>query len=140
MTDNCADQATCTNNIGTEPSYTCTCNPGFVGNGTKTDTYEGCEDIDECKTNKTICSDETCINTDGSYVCVQASCSKGSVKNEEGSCVNRNECEDGSHDCGFGTICTDKTPEENFFICECPDADGWSYTRDEDMKKCFKGL
>ena len=32
--DNCAEQATCTDNEG---SFTCTCNNGYTGNGTRCD-------------------------------------------------------------------------------------------------------
>ena len=60
-TDNCHDNATCTN---TDGSFTCSCNVGFSGSGVN------CTDIDECTTNTDSChANATCTNTEGSYTC-----------------------------------------------------------------------
>ena len=59
--DSCADQATCTNTVG---SYTCACNPGYEGNG------EVCTDRDECLDGSNDCSPfADCANTQGSFGC-----------------------------------------------------------------------
>ena len=60
-TDNCHEDAFCTNKIG---SFNCTCNPGYEGNGTN------CTDIDECTIDTHNCHDDaTCKNTKGSFNC-----------------------------------------------------------------------
>lgn len=83
-TDNCSQQASCTN---TDGSYNCTCNSGFVGTGfvcegmskhqyTKAQFFpNNVLDFDECGNQTDNCSPlATCTNTDGSYNC---SCNSG---------------------------------------------------------------
>ncbi|XP_068692201.1 uncharacterized protein [Montipora foliosa] len=58
---NCCKDAVCNNTKG---SYTCSCKPGYFGDG------YNCTDIDECFLgNHTCSSDANCINTNGSYNC-----------------------------------------------------------------------
>jgi hypothetical protein len=56
----CATHATCTNIVG---GYSCTCNAGFVGDGTT------CTDIDECEVTPDICFAKACRNTQGGFIC-----------------------------------------------------------------------
>lgn len=46
-------------------SYTCSCKPGYTGNG-----YTQCDDVNECDVTPNDChAHATCTNADGSYVC-----------------------------------------------------------------------
>ena len=61
-TDNCHDDAKCTN---TDGSYTCQCRKGYRGDG-----VDQCVDIDECLDNSDHCDQNArCINAPGSYRC-----------------------------------------------------------------------
>ncbi|XP_028416436.1 fibrillin-2-like [Dendronephthya gigantea] len=59
---NCHSQATCSNTIGL---FTCTCNEGYTGDGTR------CEDINECvgKSRKCSGAGQECFNFPGAYRC-----------------------------------------------------------------------
>lgn len=57
---NCDKNATCTNAPG---SFTCSCNVGYIGNGTD------CEDLNECDENTTCPMNAFCYNTVGSFYC-----------------------------------------------------------------------
>ncbi|CCD68378.1 Dendrite extension defective protein 1 [Caenorhabditis elegans] len=49
-----------------EPIQRCQCLNGYKGDG-----YNNCEDVDECKTNSTIChKNAICTNTPGRYFCM----------------------------------------------------------------------
>ncbi|RMX47721.1 hypothetical protein pdam_00012358, partial [Pocillopora damicornis] len=62
----CSADAVC---INTEGSYTCSCKPGYSGDG------RTCKDVNECTEGSHGCSaDAVCINTEGSYTC---SCKPG---------------------------------------------------------------
>lgn len=57
----CDEHATCAD---TPDWYTCTCNPGFEGDGAT------CADVDECQTLLSDCDPHaTCTNTEGSFTC-----------------------------------------------------------------------
>lgn len=75
-------------------SYVCgSCPTGYKGNGVI------CSDIDECENDNGGCeSDNTCVNTPGSY-----------------ECVRNNQCP--SLKCHFLTICI---PIQNDVMCVCP--------------------
>ena len=84
-TNNCSVKASCAN---TDGSFSCTCYPGYTGDGT-TCTGEGIQylfdsivhycfneltDFNECGTASNCDVNADCANTDGSYTC---SCSSG---------------------------------------------------------------
>ena len=61
--DNCSQNATC-NNVDLPGTFTCTCLPGFSGDGVV------CDDIDECALNLDNCSaNAVCLNLPGTFAC-----------------------------------------------------------------------
>ena len=59
--DSCDKNADCENTIG---SFSCSCQPGYFGNGLS------CFDLNECDTDGYRCDEETtCTNTVGSFTC-----------------------------------------------------------------------
>ena len=68
-TDNCNDNASCTNIGG---SFTCACNAGYEGDGVT------CTNIDECAANPCL-NGGTCIDGVGSYTCKCAPTYEGNI-------------------------------------------------------------
>ncbi|XP_035685101.1 neurocan core protein-like isoform X7 [Branchiostoma floridae] len=100
--DNCSPQATCSD---TPDSFTCTCNPGYTGNGVT------CTDVDECASNNGGCG-QTCTNNAGSFVC---SCGTGYILNADGlACDDVDEC--ASNNGGCEGTCTNNVGS---FDCAC---------------------
>ncbi|KAM4770876.1 uncharacterized protein WCC33_002646 [Rhinophrynus dorsalis] len=62
----CHSEATCINTLG---SFYCQCKPGFHGDG------HTCHDIDECASAEVCKAKTCCVNTPGSYKCVNDSTS-----------------------------------------------------------------
>ncbi|XP_033885551.3 hemicentin-1-like isoform X1 [Acipenser ruthenus] len=96
----------CLNSIG---SFRCACNPGFQLKSRK------CVDINECR--QSVCrSDQQCKNTRGGYKCIDL-CSSGMTKAGNGSCVDIDECRDGTHQCRYNQICENT---RGSYHCTCP--------------------
>ncbi|XP_035685096.1 latent-transforming growth factor beta-binding protein 2-like isoform X3 [Branchiostoma floridae] len=113
--DNCSPQATCSD---TPDSFTCTCNPGYTGNGVT------CTDVDECASNNGGCG-QTCTNNAGSFVC---SCGTGYILNADGlACDDVDEC--ASNNGGCGQTCTNNVGS---FVCSC----GGGYVLNADGLAC----
>ncbi|XP_031556388.1 CD97 antigen-like [Actinia tenebrosa] len=104
-TDNCHNDATCTNTGG---SFTCQCKPGYQGNGVT------CTDVDECTVGTHNChSDATCTNNGGSFTC---QCKPGYQGNGV-TCTDVNECSTGAHNCPTAnTRCLNIVGS---FTCQC---------------------
>ncbi|XP_078603618.1 uncharacterized protein LOC144877552 isoform X3 [Branchiostoma floridae x Branchiostoma japonicum] len=114
-TDNCSPQATCSD---TPDSFTCTCNPGYTGNGVT------CTDVDECANNNGGCG-QTCTNNVGSFVC---SCGGGYILNADGlACDDVDECANNNGGCG--QTCTNNVGS---FVCSC----GGGYVLNADGLAC----
>ncbi|KAK0398269.1 hypothetical protein QR680_002506 [Steinernema hermaphroditum] len=77
-----------------------------------------CEDINECAVPGRCGSMQVCVNTQGSYRCVQDTnlCRTGyKALPSSGICVDINECEEGSHTCG-SVQCINL---QGSFTCKC---------------------
>ncbi|XP_069051988.1 adhesion G protein-coupled receptor E5 isoform X2 [Lepisosteus oculatus] len=118
----CPNNAFCFNTIG---SVFCQCEPGFRSSSGKINlTFtETCEEINECRENKTICGpNATCSNTIGSYNCT---CNKG-YKSSTGedkfntnldvTCEDINECRENTMICGPNATCSNTIGSYN---CTC---------------------
>ncbi|XP_062920094.1 hemicentin-1 isoform X2 [Mobula hypostoma] len=99
-------QHRCLNTIG---SYRCACNRGYQLRGRR------CMDINECRQN--VCRpDQQCKNTRGGFRCIDL-CPSGMTKAENGSCIDINECKDGTHQCRYNQICENT---RGSYRCVCP--------------------
>jgi cysteine-rich repeat protein len=101
----CASNATCNDTIG---SFLCSCNRGYVGNGTY------CPDLDECAADLHNCANgsATCTNTDGSFLCA----CKAGFNGTGITCENVDECSALSHNCDSHANCSDTYGS---FLCQC---------------------
>ncbi|XP_028259472.1 hemicentin-1 [Parambassis ranga] len=96
----------CLNTIG---SYRCACEPGFQLRNRR------CIDINECR--QRVCrSDQQCKNTRGGYTCIDL-CPNGMTKGGNGTCVDIDECRDGTHQCRYNQICENT---RGSYHCACP--------------------
>ncbi|XP_068809626.1 hemicentin-1 isoform X3 [Struthio camelus] len=96
----------CFNTIG---SFHCGCDPGYQLKGRK------CMDINECRQN--VCRpDQFCKNTRGGYKCIDL-CPNGMTKAENGTCIDIDECRDGTHQCRYNQICENT---RGSYRCVCP--------------------
>uniref|UniRef100_A0A4W3JWV4 Hemicentin 1 n=1 Tax=Callorhinchus milii TaxID=7868 RepID=A0A4W3JWV4_CALMI len=99
-------QQRCLNIIG---SYRCRCEPGYQLRGRR------CMDINECRQN--VCRlDQQCKNTRGGFKCIDL-CPSGMTKAENGSCIDINECRDGTHQCRYNQVCENT---RGSYRCVCP--------------------
>ncbi|XP_068563703.1 hemicentin-1 [Cebidichthys violaceus] len=96
----------CLNTIG---SYRCACEPGFQIRNRR------CIDINECR--QRVCrSDQQCKNTRGGYACIDL-CPNGMTKGANGTCIDIDECRDGTHQCRYNQICENT---RGSYHCTCP--------------------
>ncbi|XP_064928861.1 hemicentin-1 isoform X2 [Columba livia] len=96
----------CFNTIG---SFHCGCDPGYQLKGRK------CLDVNECRQN--VCRpDQLCKNTRGGYKCIDL-CPSGMTKAENGTCIDIDECRDGTHQCRYNQICENA---RGSYRCVCP--------------------
>lgn len=84
---------------GTGLAYTCSqCLPGYA-------LYrQQCADVDECLTRTALCN-QNCSNTYGSYVC---SCHPGYRLDGLHTCLDINECTEGTNTCAPPEVCINK--------------------------------
>ncbi|EDM09581.1 hemicentin 1 (predicted) [Rattus norvegicus] len=100
----------CDNTIG---SYRCVvhCGTGFR----RTSDGLSCQDVNECR--QSVCRpDQHCKNTRGGYKCIDL-CPSGMTKAENGTCIDIDECKDGTHQCRYNQICENT---RGSYRCACP--------------------
>ncbi|MCP3170034.1 FG-GAP-like repeat-containing protein [Myxococcus qinghaiensis] len=103
-TDNCDENATCTNIGG---SFTCACTAGYEGDGVT------CTDIDECAAGTDNCNENaTCTNSEGSFTCA---CTAG-YEGDGVTCTDIDECAAGTDNCNENATCTNTGGS---FSCAC---------------------
>uniref|UniRef100_A0A8C1I841 Cell adhesion molecule-related/down-regulated by oncogenes n=1 Tax=Cyprinus carpio TaxID=7962 RepID=A0A8C1I841_CYPCA len=96
----------CLNTIG---SFRCACEQGYQLRNRR------CIDINECK--QRVCrSDQQCKNTRGGYTCIDL-CPTGMTKGGNGTCIDIDECHDGTHQCRYNQICENT---RGSYHCTCP--------------------
>ncbi|KAL2089466.1 hypothetical protein ACEWY4_014154 [Coilia grayii] len=96
----------CLNTIG---SFRCACEPGYQLRNRR------CVDINECR--QRVCrSDQQCKNTRGGYTCIDL-CPAGMTKGGNGTCVDVDECRDGTHQCRYNQVCENT---RGSYHCTCP--------------------
>lgn len=72
-------------------------------------------DVNECRQN--VCRpDQHCKNTRGGYKCIDL-CPNGMTKAENGTCIDIDECKDGTHQCRYNQICENT---RGSYRCVCP--------------------
>lgn len=72
-------------------------------------------DVNECRQN--VCRpDQHCKNTRGGYKCIDL-CPNGMTKAENGTCIDIDECKDGTHHCRYNQICENT---RGSYHCICP--------------------
>lgn len=109
------------------------CEPGFV-----VGTDGKCHDVDECGNPKSCRPYENCVNTPGSFHCVNQNsvCREGyEMDRVLGQCVDVDECLRGTHRCYNRQYCRNT---EGSYICECQR--GYTFNRVskqcEDVDEC----
>uniref|UniRef100_H3DL88 Hemicentin-1 n=1 Tax=Tetraodon nigroviridis TaxID=99883 RepID=H3DL88_TETNG len=96
----------CLNTVG---SYRCACEPGFYLRNRR------CIDINECR--QRVCRlDQQCRNTRGGYSCIDL-CPSGLTKAANATCVDIDECRDGTHQCRYNQVCENT---RGSYHCTCP--------------------
>eukprot|EP00933_Yihiella_yeosuensis_P069294 TRINITY_DN7567_c2_g2_i3.p1 TRINITY_DN7567_c2_g2~~TRINITY_DN7567_c2_g2_i3.p1 ORF type:complete len:1278 (-),score=259.26 TRINITY_DN7567_c2_g2_i3:120-3953(-) len=114
---NCHEKAICTDTLS---SFTCHCNPGYLGDGVKE-----CHEHNECETGLHTChAKATCNDKEGGFSCV---CNAG-FSGDGTHCSDENECVAQTDDCNTrpNTAC-----HNTFGSFECKCLNGYSRNGDE---------
>ncbi len=122
--DLCDVNASC--NQDTAGQWSCTCDPGFSGDGTS------CTDVDECSdpSLNNCDANATCTNTDGSFTCA---CNSG-FSGDGTSCNDVDECADPSlNNCDANATCTNT---DGSFTCACNSGFSGDGTSCTDVDEC----
>lgn len=109
---------------------------GSCGVGFQRNSLGACVDIDECYDSNTCRRNQRCVNTNGSYKCINLlTCSGGFTSNDEGTqCIDVDECATGTANCGPDEICKNKP---GGYTCSCPAGHTLNAQRRcEDINEC----
>ena len=117
----CSEYANCEMIGG---NYTCSCWPGFSGNG------QSCADIDECSLQGSCHENSSCINVIGNYTCT---CSPGYTGDGYWECNDTSVCILGSHSCHANATCINTTGS---IECSCLVGFSGSGTHCADVDEC----
>ena len=119
--DNCNDNASCTNNLG---SFECNCKNGYAGvssvNGESSGDEESdgdgtvCENVDECGSEElnNCNANAVCTDSNGSFTC---NCNDGFIGNGI-DCTDVDECTIDTDNCHTNATCTNNPGS---FDCGC---------------------
>lgn len=123
-TAGCDVNATCTNTPG---GFTCTCNDGYMGDGTV------CANTDECLKMLDLCDPNAfCMDAEGTYGCT---CNAG-FSGDGFTCTDIDECATGADACDANATCTNI---EGGYLCACnPGYSGDGFTC-FDNDECIDG-
>ncbi|CAH1248854.1 NOTCH3 [Branchiostoma lanceolatum] len=113
----CHVQATCTDNPAPALDATCTCNPGFTGDGLVIGT--GCSDLDACLDNPCHVQ-ANCTDNSPPYLNATCTCNPGYTGDgliEGTGCSDIDSCS--TDPCHVRATCTDKPPPALNATCTC---------------------
>eukprot|EP00794_Sanderia_malayensis_P007055 gene7055-7847_t len=126
-THNCSQYASCKNKPG---SFTCTCNPGYTGDGYYCEGIVLNYDVSPCHKDA-ICVNHPPVNQKF-FTC---QCKTGFV-GDGFTCTDIDECSTAANNCHFQASCTNT---EGSFVCKCNN--GWTGTGQAcyDVNECATG-
>ncbi|XP_044307420.1 fibulin-2 isoform X2 [Varanus komodoensis] len=118
--DKCKDNGPCKHVCNTvEGAVVCSCLPGFalMSDGVSCEDLDEClTDINECITDAHTCKrGEHCVNTIGSFTCLQQLSCQSGYELKDGECIDIDECERGTHSCKINFVCQNT---KGSFYCE----------------------
>ncbi|XP_078334159.1 uncharacterized protein LOC111116509 isoform X2 [Crassostrea virginica] len=121
-------RATCTDTVG---SYQCSCNVGWVGNGSP-----NCADRNECQDGSHKCvGRSSCVNTQGSYRCT---CPVGyKLTEDQRNCQDIDECKTNAHNCHARATCNNT---DGSFTCTCNTGFEGTGVTCSDIDECKRGI
>ncbi|XP_069694529.1 fibrillin-2 isoform X2 [Periplaneta americana] len=95
------------------------CKPLECPTGYEASQQGQCIDVNECERNNPCRRNQRCLNTGGSYRCINfLNCGGGFELNDAGNqCVDIDECARSTHDCRQGQLCINRV---GGYICQCP--------------------
>ena len=126
---NCHSNATCTSHLPSG-NFSCACNAGYLGNGTRCENFDECEDAsrNNCDQNA------DCTDTDGSFLCA---CRNWAYTGDgtNGTCQLTGACELNLDDCASNATCTST---ETGFNCTCDEGFVGNGTICLDIDECAR--
>jgi hypothetical protein len=113
-TNDCSENAMCTDNTGATEGYSCACYDGFLDED-ESNAGRTCTDIDECAADHDCHDNATCTNTAGAYECY---CKEPGYTGDGRDCNDIDECATEIDECDDLGTCTN---HDGHYTCMCPD-------------------